>query len=348
MLGPLEVQEGENTLQLGGPKQRTLLALLLLRAGEVVSVDALTDALWGDQPPRTSSTAIHNFVAEMRKLLGPERLVTRAPGYVLQVEDDELDVQQVRRLVAAAKVAPPEERIELLRRAESYWRGPPLLDFAYEEFARRRTRLEELRLAAREDLIEAELELGEHAEARAPSSRRWCCEHPLRERLREQLMIALYRSGRQADAREAYQAARRVLVDELGLEPGPALQQLHAAIIRQERCGVDERKHAAHRAVDDRADVATVLLEGRRRAGPRRGRRGPRRAGSSSDSTPARRTETLPRVSQYAAAMRGYGPLYDELHELVGIAAARRQCIDSSHRFRRRGCARQARRTSYS
>ena len=124
MLGPLEVQEGENTLQLGGPKQRTLLALLLLRAGEVVSVDALTDALWGDQPPRTSPTAIHNFVAEVRKLLGPERLVTRAPGYVLQVEDDELDVQQVRRLVAAAKVAPAEERVELLRRAESLLARP--------------------------------------------------------------------------------------------------------------------------------------------------------------------------------------------------------------------------------
>ena len=117
MLGPLEVQEGENTLQLGGPKQRTVLALLLLRAGEVVSVDALTDALWGDQPPRTSPTAIHNFVAEVRKLLGPERLVTRAPGYVLQVEDDELDVQQVRRLVRPRRSRRP-------RNASSSCAGP--------------------------------------------------------------------------------------------------------------------------------------------------------------------------------------------------------------------------------
>jgi len=319
LLGPLEVQEGENTLQLGGPKQRTLLALLLLRAGEVVSVDALTDALWGDQPPRTSSTAIHNFVAEMRKLLGPERLVTRAPGYVLQVEDDELDVQQVRRLVAAAKVAPPEERIELLRRAESFWRGPPLPEFAYDEFAQTAiARLDELRLAVREDRIAAELDLDQHAEAVAELEG-LVLEHPLRERLREQLMTALYRSGRQAEALGVYQDARRALVDELGLEPGRALQQLHAAILRQER-SLDEPRRAAG-AVATAQDVVGVLLEGRLVPvlGAETGELA-RRLAERFD-TPPDEGDTLVRAAQYVALMRGAGPLYDELHELVGIDA---------------------------
>jgi DNA-binding SARP family transcriptional activator len=319
LLGPLEVQEGDNTLQLGGPKQRTVLALLLLRAGEVVSVDALTDALWGDEPPRTSSTAIHNFVADLRKQLGAERLVTRAPGYLLHVGDDELDVQRVRRLATAAKGAPLQERVDLLRRAEALWRGPPLPEFAYDEFAQTAiARLEELRLAVLEDRIAAEVELGRHGDA-VVELEGLVLEHPLRERLREQLMTALYRSGRQAEALGVYQDARRALVDELGLEPGRALQQLHAAILRQER-SLDEPRRLAP-AVATAQDVVDVLLEGRLVPvlGAETGELA-RRLAERFD-TPPDEGNTLVRAAQYVALMRGAGPLYDELHELVGVDA---------------------------
>jgi DNA-binding SARP family transcriptional activator len=318
LLGPLEVQDGAKTLQLGGPKQRTVVALLLLRAGQVVSVDALTDALWGDHPPRTSSTAIHNLVGEARKLLGAERLVTRAPGYVLHVDEDELDVNQVRSLVAAAKAAVPEERVELLRRAESRWRGPPLPEFTYADFAQTAiARLEELRLAVIEDRIGAEVELGRHADA-IGELEGLVLEHPLRERLREQLMTVLYRSGRQAEALGVYQDARRALVDELGLEPGRPLQQLHAAILRQERA-LDAPQGA--RAVATAGDVVDVLLEGRLVPvlGAETGDLA-RRLAARFD-TPPDEGDTLVRAAQYVALMRGAGPLYDELHELVGVDA---------------------------
>ena len=317
LLGPLEVHDGENALQLGGPKQRTVLALLLLHSGEVVSVDALTDALWGAEPPRTSPTAIHNFVAEVRKLLGSERIVTRAPGYVLRVEDDELDVHQARRLVAAAKSGSAEARVELLRKAESLWRGPPLPEFAYEDFAQTAiARLEELRLTVVEERIAAELELGGHAGAVAELEG-LVLEHPLRERPREQLMTALYRSGRQAEALAAYQDARRALVDELGLEPGRALQQLHAAILRQER-GLDEPGTHAGVAVTAQ-EIVDVLLEGRLVPvfGAETGDLA-RRLAERFD-TPPDEAETLVRAAQYVALMRGAGPLYDELHELIGV-----------------------------
>ena len=166
LLGPLEVHDGENVLQLGGPKQRTLLALLLLRAGEVVSVDALTDVLWGDEPPRTSSTAIHNFVADLRKQLGAERLVTRAPGYLLDLEDDELDVHG-----ASTRRGREGGAARRARRPASARRGPlarPALRRIHLRASSRQTaiaRLEELRLAVVEDRIGAEVELGQHADA---------------------------------------------------------------------------------------------------------------------------------------------------------------------------------------
>src|SRR5437764_4678653 len=235
ILGPLEVVEGGETLQLGGPKQRALLAMLLLHAGEAVSTDRLIEALWSGTAPRTAATAVQNFVSELRKLFGSERLETKPPGYVLRLEEGELDADRLQRLVAQAKTASAAEAVELLTAAEALWRGAALADFTYESFAQTAiARLEELRLITREDRLDAELALGRHTELLGELEA-LVTEHPLRERCRAQLMIALYRSGRQADALHAYQEGRRILAAELGLDPGPALQQLHRQILRQER-----------------------------------------------------------------------------------------------------------------
>lgn len=320
LLGPLTVTDGERVVQLGGPKQRALLALLLLRAGEVVSVDQLTDALWGARPPRTSATAIQNFVSELRKLLGAERLVTRAPGYTLLVEDDEVDARRATRLFEAAKALAPAERLELLRQAEALWRGTPLAEFAYEGFAQTAiARLEELRLAVVEERVAAELELGRHAEA-VSELEGLLIEHPLRERFREQLMVALYRSGRQADALRVYQEGRRLMVEELGLEPGRTLQQLHSAILRQEH-SLEPPPPPATASAQAR-EVLDVLLAGRLVPvlGAETGALA-RRLAERFDCPPGE-ADSLTRVAQYVALMRGAGPLYDELHELVGVDAA--------------------------
>src|SRR5919201_1631298 len=217
LLGPIEVRSGGEPLQLGGPKQRALLALLLAEGGRAVSPDRLVDALWGEHPPRTAQTSLQNFVSQLRKLLGPDVLVTKPPGYLLRARPD---ADRVRELVGEARAATsPEERAANLREALALWRGPPLAEFAFESFAQPEiARLEELRLAVLEDRIDADLEAGRVAELvgelEAPVE-----EHPLRERFREQLMLALYRSGRQAEALEAFQRARHVLVDELGIDP---------------------------------------------------------------------------------------------------------------------------------
>ncbi|MGH3015285.1 MAG: AfsR/SARP family transcriptional regulator, partial [Gaiellaceae bacterium] len=146
ILGPLEVVEGEAGLPLGGRNQRALLALLLLNVDEVVPTDRMIDALWGESPPRTALTSLQNSISQLRKLLGPERLITKPPGYVLRLQDDRVDVERVRRLVGEARTADAERRGELLRGAESLWRGPPLADFTYDGFAQTTiAQLEELR-----------------------------------------------------------------------------------------------------------------------------------------------------------------------------------------------------------
>ena len=176
-----------------------------------------------------------NFVSELRKLLGSDRLVTKAPGYVLLVDDEELDATRVDRLVARARAADPEKSLALLSEAEALWRGPPLADVAYESFAQPAVaRLEELRTTVREDRIDAALAVGRDSQVLAELEG-LVAEQPLRERSRAQLMTALYRMGRQADALHVYQEGRRLLSDELGLEPGPALKELHRQILRQER-----------------------------------------------------------------------------------------------------------------
>jgi class 3 adenylate cyclase/DNA-binding SARP family transcriptional activator len=220
ILGPLEVLEDGRQLDLGGAKQRVLLAILLLHANEVVSTDRLIEALWADEPPETAQKALQVHVSQLRKLVGRERLETRLPGYRLRIGERELDLERFRRLA--------EER---WREALSLWRGPPLAEFEYQRFAQVEiARLEELRIACLERRIEEDLEHGRHA-ALVGELEQLVHEHPLRERLRGQLMLALYRSGRQAEALEAYQEGRRLLAGELGLEPGEALKELQHAIL---------------------------------------------------------------------------------------------------------------------
>src|ERR671937_2167480 len=234
LLGPLEVRGEQGPLQLGGPKQRALLALLLFDAGRAVTTDRLIDALWGEQPPRTAATSLQNFVSQLRKQLGPELLVTKPPGYLLRVDPDQVDVNRAEALLADSRDAPPEERAAKLREAIALWRGPPLAEFAFQAVAQKENgRPREVRPTLLEERIEADIETGRAAEV-AGELEALVAEHPLRERFREQLMLALYRSGRQAEALEAFQEGRRVLVDQLGIDPSPRLQQLHAAILRQE------------------------------------------------------------------------------------------------------------------
>jgi predicted ATPase len=224
ILGPLEVMENGQALELGAQKQRALLAMLLLHANEVVSSDRLIEALWEDEPPETAQKALQVYVSQLRKLLGREKLETKAPGYRLRVQEGELDLERFRRLSSEGK---PNEALVL-------WRGPPLGEFVYQSFAQAEiARLEELRLACLEERIERDLAQGRQA-VLAGELEALVSEQPLRERLRGQLMLALYRSGRQADALESYQEGRRLLVEELGIEPSRELQELHRAILNQE------------------------------------------------------------------------------------------------------------------
>ena len=224
ILGPLEVLSDGQALDLGGQKQRALLALLLLEANKPVSRDRLIDALWEEEPTATAQKAIQVYVSQLRKLLGKERLLTRAPGYLLHAEADELDLAHFQRLQAEGK---PRDALAL-------WRAPALAEFAQHRFAQTEiARLEELRLACLEERLDADLAEGRQAEL-VGELEALVHEYPLRERLRELLLVALYRSGRQAEALAAYQDARAALVDELGIEPGKALRELHQAILRQD------------------------------------------------------------------------------------------------------------------
>jgi DNA-binding SARP family transcriptional activator len=238
ILGPLEVEDDGGELPLGGPKPRALLAVLLLHPNEVVPADRLIDELWGGDSRQGGAGALRVNVARLRKALPDGVLTTRSPGYSIRVAPDELDLHRFERLVdegrgllARGLAADASQR---LREALSLWRGPALADFAYESFAQPAiARLDEIRLAATELRIEADLALGRHDEL-VGELEALVAEHPLRERFRACLMTALYRSGRQAEALDAYQHARRALVDELGIEPSPGLQELERAILRQD------------------------------------------------------------------------------------------------------------------
>ena len=238
ILGPLEVWDGGDEISLGGTKPRALLAVLLLHPNEVVPADHLIDELWGEGSPRSASTALRVNVSRLRKALVHDVLTTRSPGYLVRVGPDELDLHQFERLVDEGRSllarGLPAEASKRLREALSLWRGAPLADFAYESFAQTAiARLEEIKLAAIELQIDADLAVGRHREL-VGELEELVAEHPLREGLRRYLMTALYRSGRQAEALESYQDARRALVDGLGIEPSTALQDLERAVLRQD------------------------------------------------------------------------------------------------------------------
>ena len=238
ILGPLEVWASGTLVHVGGPRQRALLALLLCHANQVVSRDELIDELLAGQLAGAAGRMLQVQVSRLRQVLGGDgagRVLARPPGYLLRVEPDELDLQVFEQRVAAGRDAleqgDPGQAALLLGEAESLWRGRPLADLEFEPFARFEIqRLAELRLLAAEDRIEAQLALGQH-DGLCPELGRLVAEHPLRERLRGQLMLALYRSGRQADALETYRAGRVLLVAELGIEPGPGLRRVHEQVL---------------------------------------------------------------------------------------------------------------------
>jgi DNA-binding SARP family transcriptional activator len=318
ILGPLEVSDETGQLLLGGQKQRAVLAMLLLEPGRIVSVDRLIDALWGEQPPRTATTSLQNFISQLRKTLGAEVLETKAPGYRLRVRPGELDLDRFRVMVESARGAEPQTRAEKLRHALALWRGPPLADLSYEAFAEPHVAyLEELRLATLEERIDADLDLDGHGEL-IGELEALVEEYPMRERLRGQYMLALYRGGRQAEALEAYAEGRRLLVDQLGIEPSRDLQQLHGAILRQE--SALQAPDAEPPSEGHFEQVIGALFEGRLVAV----------LGAEIGDLTSRLAQRfdyvengygLPRVAQYVSVMKGSGPLYDELHTLLDADA---------------------------
>ena len=242
ILGPVEVLVDGRRVALPGVRQRELLAILLLHAGEVVSAERLIDELWGERPPERAANTLRATVSRLRKLLhtqnGDQLLLTRPDGYVLQIEPKQLDLRRFETLVAEGREAlsagDADRSSAILREALALWRGHALGDLDFGSLGRTEVvRLQEARMGALEQRIEADLQRGQHA-ALVGELEALTAQHPYRETLRRQLMLALYRSGRQAEALDVYQATRRLLADELGLEPGAELRRLQAAILRQD------------------------------------------------------------------------------------------------------------------
>jgi DNA-binding SARP family transcriptional activator len=244
-LGPLQVASNGSPVPLGGAKQRAVLGLLVLNANEVVPLDRLIDELWGESPPESAANIVQGYISHLRKALEPgmprgkhELLVSRPPGYTLRLATEQLDAERFDRLAGEGRrlleEGDAEAASQRIREALALWRGPALADLAHEAFARADAeRLEELRLAALEDRVDADLALGRHA-GLVGELRELTVEHPLRERLRAQLMTALYRGGRQAEALEVFRDTRRALSEDLGIEPGPALRELEREILRHD------------------------------------------------------------------------------------------------------------------
>ena len=240
ILGPLEVLLEGRQIALGAAQPRAVLAVLLLHANEVVSVDRLVDELWGESPPPTATKTVQLYVSQLRKAFGPNADVieTRAPGYVIHAEPEQIDVGRFERLAAEAReramAGDAEAAAGLFRQSLALWRGRVLAGLTFESLARIEVeQLEDKRVAARMDEIDCALVLGE-AEQVVGELETLVAQHPLLERARGQLMLALYRSGRQAEALAAYRQTRGVLVDELGIEPGRSLRELERAILRQD------------------------------------------------------------------------------------------------------------------
>ena len=252
VLGPLEVLGDHGAVALAKGKARAALGVLLIHANEVVATDRLIDDIWGAQPPATATKSVHVYVSLLRRSLGADAIVTRAPGYELRLERGQLDLYRFERLRQEAAHATAAAAAARLREALGLWRGPPFADFTYEAFAQATiARLEELRLGVLEECIAAELELGRHAELVGELAT-LAQAHPLRERIRAAQMLALYRSGRQAEALAAYQSTRRALVDVLGIEPGRALHDLERDILTQDSA-LDFVPAATHAVAPERA-----------------------------------------------------------------------------------------------
>jgi DNA-binding SARP family transcriptional activator len=244
ILGPLEVVEGDRAIDLGGGRPRALLALLLLNPNETLSTERLIDDLWGDTPPGSAAKTVQVTVSRLRKALGAAgdadgAVITRGRGYELRVDPERIDARRFERLLASGRAelaaGCPDDATRALEAALALWRGAPLSELADQPFARHELgRLEDLRLDAVEELVEARLALGRHAEV-ISQLEQLVAEHPYRERLHAQLILALYRAERQADALQAYQAARRRLVDDLGIEPGERLRELERAVLAQDQ-----------------------------------------------------------------------------------------------------------------
>ena len=246
ILGPLEVRDADRQVQVGGLKQRALLAILLMHANQVVSTDRLIELIWGEEAPETAGHSLQVYVSELRKALEPRRqagapyalLISRPPGYLIKIADTDLDLGRFMQLVeegrhALSKGAADAAGVKF-RQALALWRGQPLADFASQAFAISDTaRLTEMRLRALEHRIDADLLLGRHSDL-VGELQSLVAEHPLREGFSQRLMLALYRSGRQAEASDVYQQTRERLVDELGMEPGAELQQMLRAILKQD------------------------------------------------------------------------------------------------------------------
>ena len=238
LLGSLEARWKGEPLPLGGAKQRALLARLLVEARTIVSTDRLIDDLWGEQPPEQALHTVQVFVSRLRKALGPDVILTRAPGYLLEVPGDLIDAERFITLAVEAKrelgAGRPQEAAERFEQAFALWRGRPLADFAYQAWALEHAeRLEEFRLSGLEQWTDARLALGRHSEL-VGELEQLVATHPVRERFRAQLMLALYRSGRQAEALDAYTRAREALVEQLGIDPSPQLQTLYRQLLNQD------------------------------------------------------------------------------------------------------------------
>ena len=238
ILGPLDVRDGDQAVELAGGRQRALLALLIINANETVSTDRIVEELWGESSPQTAPKVIQNHVSQLRRALGDGLLVTEGSGYRLQLEPGSVDVARFEELLAEGRRTLEQGNAEaaagLFRESLELWRGSPLADVAFEPFAQAEiARLEERRLVAVEERIEADLALGKHDDL-VGELEALIAKSPLRERIRAQLMLALYRSGRQSEALAAYQDARSTLVEELGIEPTRLLRDLHQKILNQD------------------------------------------------------------------------------------------------------------------
>jgi DNA-binding SARP family transcriptional activator len=234
LLGPIEVRRAGTAVDVPGGRARSLLTILALQVGQAIPAERLIDTLWGDEVPATAKTVLQGFVSKLRKTLGATALETAGNSYRLALPRGAIDAHRFHDLVTAARDLDGHERMASLGEALDLWRGSALSDVAYEPFAQAAiAALEEHRLAAREALIGAQLDTGMHVELVAQLEE-LITDNPYRERLREQLVLALYRAGRQAEALEAYRQARETLIDELGVEPGPELRTLHERVLNQD------------------------------------------------------------------------------------------------------------------